>query len=520
MTFSSMIRARPIAARPISSRHTVSGRQVYRIADIGDSTSALGHGTRFSSVAFSGRSDDTGHAADDEGTLTIYSNGTAKWAADGDTAGAVVAVGTGLQWLESGTANKGFAFIIVAEDVAAASPSGTDHAIAVSGGSVSGSIGWSANTMFVWAQILSGFQLEITGIQGHGGKMSADILAALPNIFTRDSHGKAIATMPDIVHVSCGINDCADLVSETPTTTIGSVLANLTSIKNYIVAQGAKAVFSTLSHEAPGALREYMDDVNDHIAAMAAANPSHVFVADYKSVIDDSGDPDDAALAGMMSGPHYGGASGALVAASKLLTILDVAAGTRQGRSTYRGEKPSLAAGADYVGSLTAGAASTATGTSEWDVWAGIYGVDVGDVDVVLSMETVADERHQWQVVTVTGGAEDAPIVLLKPLSTLPSVVRAEVEIYIDDTSKLGGGLLPGPRFAFIFFDGIGGVMETDHGCLMQCGGHDQELACLLKTEPVTPPVGAVSAMIAVSWMQLAGNDVVVKLRNAGAEAA
>lgn len=497
-------------------------RSVIRIADLGYSNTALGHGTRWTSdiSVFAGRSNDPGHAADDVGTLTIYQNGTAKWAAAGDTAGALVAAGTGFVWLESGTAGRGFCFCIMPEHVSASSPTGTAHSLSILAGNPNGAIGYYSGTMFVWAQFLAGFRFDVTGILGIGGQKTAELLPRADNIFHVNSVGKALSAPPNIVHVSIGYADCLDIVNGVPGITRASMLANTTAIKDIILAGGAMCIFSTVSAETVSAgLRAEINAFHAHIFGLAAANPDRVKVANYASVIDDPMGVNGAAYANIMTGPHYNDSTGAYLAATVLNTLLDGVVGSRQGRSAYIGGRANLAEDGAFLGtggSLSAATGASCTGTSAWDVSVGTgIGVDLGDASVVCSKETTT-EAHPWQVFTVTGGTEDSYVIASTPITWTSGDLEGQCELYVSDASMTGGGLV-GLRIVIMYYDVTDTLIDFLDGGLLACGVVPGVLNALLKTDAVTAPSGATSAKLGVMWWQPANNDVVIKLRNGGA---
>ena len=531
-----MIRADGLYAESLSANGLSNDAQVsgglrkLRIADTGDSTTALGHGTRWSSSAeeFQGRSDDPDHVEGNVGTLKIYQNGTAKWKAQGDDFGALYTLDSGLVWLESETPGLGFAFCITDAEIAASAVGGTDYPITIIKGSPIGFIGFDTGTMFVWAQYLNGFQQDITGILGYAGKTTFDVASSINCVFDVDSHGKPISAPPNVVHVSCGINDCSALAAGTATYTIQDVLDNLTAIKTAINAHGACVIFSTLSHENPSvALRGYMDQVNDHIDDLQTASPSCVYVADYKSVIDNPASPVKAALPDMMSGPHYSPRDGARTAGVVLVDLLQsIVPAAPAGRSAFTGARPSILANSDFIGTsgtLSAGTGSTCTGVSAWDVYAANgFGVDIGDCGVVCSKEASAGEYHPWQVLTVTGGSAESVVLMASPLTPVSEYMQAEMEYYISDGQNFGSSSYI-PQLVFSFYDGASAFIDDLSGCRFQFGGTvagaDGSVQSVLKTDVITVPAGAVSCVVFISFGIAASTNVVAKFRNAGAKA-
>ena len=474
-------------------------RNLLRIAVAGDSTAAGEHGTRWSTTAedFFGRSDAPNHAEGDEGTLTIYSNGTATWQAAGDTVGPVTPAGDGFVWLESGSSGKGFGFNIVAEHVAAASPTGTNHTITVLKGSGTGYQGYFTGGALVWSQVLKGFRLDVN-VLGTPGVTTFDLLARIDNALDVDSHGRRLSGMNNLVYVSCGISDCSALTGS-PGYTIDDVIDNLTAIKNAVIARGACIIFSSLSHEAPGARRPFMDAVNAHFASMAAAQPDCVVFADYTGVVDDPESPERAARPGYMSGAHYYPGYGCYFCGSVLADLLGERFGSADVKSSYRDVR---------IRSLLAG---------DWTVQAGEGIIPHGDASVSVSTDP-GNGDGEWTVLDVTGGTEDSYVIATIPLRYMPNRMRGECEFYINDLSKVGGGLFQGPRLVFAFYDAEGNILEYDGGITVAGGDLADDLYGYLKTDIITPPAGAVSAKLMFGFWVPQGNNAVVKLRKPGAE--
>lgn len=498
-----------IIAKSLSAQfRNTRNKNKISIANCGDSTAALEHGTWWSSVDFYGRSDASGHAANDIGTLTIYQNGTAKWAAAGDTAGALVTVVGGLYWFESGSANKGFCFCIMPDDISGSSPTGTAHAITVAQGSLAGSVGFISAGAVVWQNILSGWRTCITGILGIGGTTTFHLLDRINNVFDVDSHGQPLSLPPDMVHVSCGINDCVALGAGGAGYTIGDVLQNLTDIKDAILARGGMPIFSSLSHEAPGAAKTYMDQVNAHLASLAAAN-SRVKFANYAAEVDDVG---GAAKAGYMDGPHYTPDLGAKVCGEVLDELLDTIIGATEDKSVYFDGRVNLSPAGNNIGN--GGVLDGATGTSAIDVFCGTgLGVDLPYCSAVCSKQTSTDVTSPWQVVAVTGGAEESYVIVSTTLTSISSLLQAEAEFYVSDSSKMGGGIIGALRFSFIFYDVGGNPIDFLAG-MNAVTGVAGVLQGVVKTDKITPPANAVTARIAFLWWQPPSVSVTFKVRN------
>lgn len=494
------------------------GRRVWRIASTGESTSSLERGTWWSASgnAFYGQSNDSGHSVDDVGTITIYQNGTAKWAAAGDTAGELVEVGDGLVRLESGTANKGFSFVIMPDDVSSASPTGTEHAITVAAGSIAGYVGFASAGGLVWQSILSGFRLDITGILGIGGTTTVHLIPRLLNVFKFDSNGRPLTSPPDVVLACCGSNDIGKILAGEPGYTMPALLANIDTIKDMILANGAIPIFTSVSYETLTAPRRLLvDEYNAYLAAIAAAD-SRVYFANYAAEVDDTESPTGNAKPDYMNGSHYTPSIGAKACGTVLKGILEGIAGTKQGRSSYIGDRPNLLSNGSFL--INDGALTNATGVSSLDVSIGTGIIDMGDASAVCSKRDSEDgEYHKWQVISMTGGTEDSYGMATVPqvITLTGSMLQAECEFTISDSSMIGGGILDAFRMSFFFYDSEDNPIEYLAGIFADCGAAG-ELSGVLKTDVVTPPAGAAYAKLAWLWGQPALNDVVIEIANVG----
>lgn len=384
--------------------------------------------------------------------------------------------------------------------------------------------GFECATMFMWAMYLTGFKLNPTHIHGYPGQFTSDVLAGMPHLYAYDTDDNPSEPTFKWVHVSCGINDCTEFATNPMATfSIEDTLANLTAIKDYNRSRGKGTIFSTLSHAEPGDRRPYMDQINAHIVALAAADPAMVKVADYKSIVDDTSDPLHAAKAGYMGGPHYDEKLAAEIC-QPLLDILTEISSAFVGRSRFRGDRPNLLPLGDFSGSagvITAGPGITATGESSWDALIGTgLGFDSGDIGVVFSKESAAGEVNQWQVITVTGGTTESYIVLLSPLFTPPAYAKGEVEIYISDASKVGGSFLPGPSLQYFCFGEFDAPIDFAMGGGLRCGGaYTDPVSALLRTKRLAPLAGTETVQAVLTFYLPAAASVVIKLRNAGFEA-
>lgn len=496
---------------------------VFRIADIGDSTMSVGLSAAYTGDIFFGMSNAIGLAGVADGALTIYSNGTAKWAASGDTAGDLVAVGDGAIWLESGSADKGMRFIIVDTDVAAASPSGTEYTITLTQNVVQGYAGISA---VVLASIMTGFKCDITAIHGCPGQKTPMIRSMIGGIFGRDSMGKEIYQRPKCLHISGGINDLNEIAGGGADFDIDDVCDELTAIKDDAIAEGAIPIFANFTYDLPSpTLWALMQTANAHLAAMAAANPSRVKVADYFEAIHDPGYSDGRAREGTMwGGPHFL-PNGAQLAGEVLAEIIDSMTTPLIGRSRYVGGAPNLIPNGDFSGNDGIIVGGDVTGETSWHIF--LFG---DGASCVASKESVPGEPHDWQkyVITTPAGAPDAFAITL---ASLPFAIAAgdeletEMEFYVDDPTKLGGDptLNLGPKISLIYTNAsLDPVAATDVCNLLFDGSKSGAPAFngLLKSPKVVAPADSAFADMRFVVNIAPLTTVTIKLRNAGARKA
>lgn len=381
--------------------------------------------------------------------------------------------------------------------------------------------GIQTSSMFALSAGLTGFRMGITGIHGGVSYTTSQVLAIIDNVYSLDSYGNPISDPPQVLHVSCGIYDCIELAAGSATYTIDDTLDNLTAIKDWCIERNIISIFSSLSHESPGLKRTYMDQVNSHLFSMASQNQPFVKYANYASVIDDTGTPDDAAITGTMLAQNYTSDYGVLLASDILVDVLHEIIGNNIGRSAYIGNRESIAAGYNYVGTITTGTGSTAIGPVEWDAEVGSfwqYG-SVGTCSVTFSKEQEAGEYHDWQVVDVSAVTSDSVIALTKPISILPARTVHDVEVYISDTSEIGfpGLGSPGVYVGVAFFNNLGEIIGWDNGYLVRSGGaYSRPLNIRVVTNPISTPVGATSAALSIMWVNAAGTAVTLKARNSG----
>ncbi len=495
-------------------------RPVFRIADIGDSTMSVGLSAAYTGDLFCGMSNAIGLAGVADGTLTIYSGGGAKWAASGDTAGALVSVGDGAVWLESGSADKGMRFIIVDTDVAAASPSGTEYTITLTPNSVQGYAGLSS---VVLASIMTGFKFDITAIHGYPGRKTTTIRSMIGGIFGRDSMGKQISQRPKALHISGGINDLNEIASGGADFDIDDVCDELTAIKDDAIAEGAIPIFANFTYDLPSpTLWALMQTANAHLAAMAAANPSRVKVADYFAAIHDPGYSDGRAREGTMWGGAHFLPNGAQLAGEVLAEIIDSMTTPLIGRSRYVGGAPNLIQNGDFSGNDGIIVGGDVTGETSWHIFL------LGDgASCVASKESVLGEQHDWQKYVITTPA-GAPADFAIILASLPFAIAAgdeletEMEFYVDDPTKLGGDPTQsrGPKVSLSYYDASLAQIGFAEVCNLLFDGSKSGAPAfngLLKSPKVVAPADAAFANKGFVAYIAPLTTVTIKLRNAGA---
>lgn len=358
-----------------------------------------------------------------DGTLTLYSNSTAKWAAPGDTAGAVTAVGDGLVWLESATANKGCCFNITSEEVSAlGTVGGNPITITIAASSYIGSGEESAGS---WAKILSGQKLLCVGSYGIDGETTAGLLRRTSQIFDTDSFGVARSSSVDVVVVDIGTNDVSFIASAEPGYSVETSAANHADICDEITANGAIAVVCSLIRQSPSAGEHSAATSLNTAMASQAASDSRVIMADVYSAVKDPNLTNGNAVANALVGVHWTG-YGAKLAGAVVANALKSIVGSSIGRSDFR-------SGHALSNLVTNGALSGASGSKS-----GITGdtaVDAiysGTGTCVASKEVVSGE-NDWQVYTITGAAADDQLLLLPVMSVTPgSSVYGQVEYIVE----------------------------------------------------------------------------------------
>jgi hypothetical protein len=467
-------------------------RPVFRIAYIGDSNTESALTARWCSPAsrFS-RSDVESDIAGD-GTLTIYSNSTATWAAFGDTAGAVTDVGNGFVWLESGTAGKGVCFNITATVVATEGTAlGNPITVTMAKSPDKGSTNFCP---CVYGQMTSGQALFASANFGMNGDTAQGVYERIGQVFTVDSYGRPTTRKPRVVGVLIGVNDVIHLASGGGGYDVDDVKDWLTGIKNAIVAEGAIAIFGNIVLQSPTAPQiAIITELNAHIAAMAADN---VRIADYHSVCNGVADAMDSA--------HFTNL-GAQLAGEVLSPILIDIAG-RAGRSDFRlGGKISPSVNRVVNGAMAGTAGDPGNMTGVVAINTGYFGVGA----CVGSKEAVEGE-NDWQVFTVTG--EDGagfifPVFTTKAL-TPGSDVYAMVEIDITGAGVIAADL----AFAVTNIDAS--ITEPTHSLFpvyTKNSGESRWIAKLSANVPLWYNSSSVYMYIGP-----AAGDTVIKIRDLG----
>lgn len=429
-----------------------------------------------------------------EGTLTLYDNSTATWAAFGDTAGAVTAVGEGFVWLESGSAGKGFAFNITQTMVGTLGTElGNPLPIVVSKNTEMGAANFSPCQ---FGQMISGQALSATANFGANGDTTYGLLERMQQVFTVDSFGRPTTKRPSVVGVLIGINDVIHLAGGGGGYTVNDVKGWFTDIKDIIVSNGAKAIFGNLVIGSPTAPQTaIIDELNAHLASL---DDSNTYIADYHSVCDGVADAMDTA--------HFTDL-GAQLAGEVLSPILIEIAG-RAGASPFRlGGRVSPEVNRIINGALagTDGeVAGTMTGVVAID--SGYYGAGA----CVGSKEAVEGE-NDWQVYTVTD-AESGDFIL--PLFDTKAI-DAGSTIYTGIQISVSGDGVTVASLSFSYKNIDDSITEIVHSCYPAYTKNMGEIEWTVEMVVELPSWYSQSSL----YMYIApeAGDSVIKIRNAGA---
>lgn len=344
------------------------------------------------------------------GTLTLYSNSTAKWAAFGDTAGPLTNVGVGFSWLESGTVGKGCCFNITASTVAADGlPLGNPIPIEIVSLGFMGSQNFNPCT---YAQMISGQVMTITTNLGEQGVGAKNVYERINQVFTVDFYGRPTIKTPNIVSVLIGINDVLYISSGGTDYDVDDVKVWLTGINNAIINGGAVAIFGNIVLESPSVLESSLiAEINAHIASLAG---TRTHIVDNYSVCN--------GVDGAMSAAHYTN-KGSQLAGEALAAVIEDLVGSH-GKSPFRFDANPHLTNLVVNGELEGTDGNPATPdvmTGEMAMLSG-YGLSesesaAGLGSCVASKESIVGQ-HDKQVYTVTNADEGDYVTFMIPMTT------------------------------------------------------------------------------------------------------
>lgn len=427
------------------------------------------------------------------GTLTIYDDSTATWAAFGDTAGAVTAVGEGFVWLESGSAGKGFSFNITQTVVdTLGTEAGNPVAITVAKNPEMGSANFSPCQ---FGQMISGQALNATANFGRNSETTYGLLERMPQVFTVDSFGRPTTKRPSVVGVLIGINDVIYLGGGFGGYTVNDVKGWLTDIKEIIVSNGAKAIFGNLVMESPSVPEAaIIAELNAHFASLEDSN---TYIADYHSVCDGVADAMDSA--------HYTNL-GAQLAGEVLSPILIEIAG-RAGVSPFRlGGSVSPDANLIVNGAL-AGTAGNLEGSMT-----GVVAIDSGyfGAGACVGSKEAVEGENDWQVFTVTGAAAGDFIF---PLFDTKAIIAGSM-VYTGIQISVSGAGVTAANLSFSYKNVDDSITEVVHSCYPVYTKNMGEIEWTVEMAVEIPSWYSQSSL----YMYIAPEvgDSVIKIRNAG----
>lgn len=351
--------------------------------------------------------------------LKIYADGTASWKAPGDDYGPRTPVPAAtsdyrqLVFLESASPNMGMGVYITKDAVLQAAVDGTEEEFYIARGEVV----YPDNSFGVWAQIYTGWKLNINGSYGISGQTAEDILARIDDVFYVDSEGKPLVNKPGIVVVNAGINGCVSLET-------------LTTIRDKVLAHGANVIFCTLDQEAPDAGDfTFMQNVNRHIHTICDGNPM-CHIANFFATNRDGNRNDGYALSGRMDGPHHtmrGGQEAGKCLANTIKEIIGQTNGTS--RFLFAGDTSNRWPEGMVQG--TSGKPTGLTGDVSFN-WS--YG---GDGTCVASIETDVN-GCPWQVFTVTDASLYDSLSFQMPVTaSAGELVNYDIEVDISGNSVI-----------------------------------------------------------------------------------
>lgn len=493
-----MLIARSLFGSPISGHALISSdlsssanRSNQHIVFAGDSTTEPNFSAKWDAVAAFFRSDAQDLTAG-IGTLTLYDDSTATWAAFGDTAGARTPVGEGFVWIESDSPDMGACFNIPASVAASGTALGFAVPVEVEASSYIGSKDVAPAT---FGGVFSGQVFEPSANMAIDGETCFGLSERIAQVFTVDSYGRPSSKRPSVVFVLIGINDVNYIAGGGLDYDMDDVKGWVTDIKNSIVANGAIAVFGNLVKESPTAGEiALIAEFNGHLDTLAAASPSRIKVADFHTACN--------GVASAMDGSHFTG-KGAKLAGQELADILIDLAGSA-GRSNFRYNSGFVVNGnmAGEDGFLYGGL----TGVSAVNAL-----IDTATGSGVASKEAVAGE-HDWQVFTLTGMSNGDTLAVFLDLdgAAVGDTIYSEVEIQITGDGVLGAS----SSITANNFDAS--VSETVYSCFSNFSESSPGASGIYRTNPYRLndwySIGAAGVIVFV-----AAGDHVVKVRNFGA---
>lgn len=470
----------------------------------GDSRTVHAFHARWSSETFGvfGRSNASALSAGD-GTLTLYSNSTATWAAPGDTTGVSAPVGAGLVFLESGSANKGCCFNITS---AAIDTYGTVEGfpITVTIGA-STYIGTGEEAAATWAQILSGQKMRCAGVFGIDGETAAGLNLRAGQLLDVDNFGVQSNRDVNLVVIDIGTNDATYIAGSEPGYSVAGTMQEIMEACDEITSRGACVLLSTLIRQSPSAGEfSVSSSINNGLFEISKNNPL-VEVADVYSAVKDPNLTNGNAVANALVALHwtgYGAKLAGQVVADKILSIVGGSIGSSD---FYSGSSlTNLVENGALSG--TAGSMGGMTGQTAVDA---VYS---GTGTCVASKEAVSG-WHDWQVYTITGAAADDQLLLIPAMT-----VTAGANVYGQVEYMITGAGAKNIDAAFKFSDGdaleeivrSANVSDTPLGL-----GEMRGVLCI---QNIDAPSWLVDSQMLIAVTMSAG-DSVIKIRDIGAAA-
>lgn len=466
-----------------------------RVVYIGDSNTDFGFRARMRDGLFAGfRSDSLTLQAGDTATLTLYPDITAAFTATGDTIGPRVTIASeGFIYFPSGSPDQWCCFRMpgwVADAAAGAAEGGDTYPLSILTDipARSDSHGLADISPSTFAQILSGQKFQPYVNLGISGDTTALVLPRIWQVSSIDSFGRSTLTSASVAVVMVGINDFNG--EDDPLDLAAAANANLTAIRDAIVALGVVPVFCTLAFETD-ARAAYVDVVNAHILTLSD------YVADIHAACDQN--------SLLILGPHFTPA-GALIAGALIAEQLELIGTPGKGLASFRlGGAPEnrVINGAlnGAGGSLTNITGVAANSTVSTYTGAG----------TCVASKVSASANHDRQRYAITDAeAGDTLTVELDVISVPSQYMYSEVEIDITGDSVVSAS------HALVFT----GDAQTDAS--HSCGNFSENEAAtglirgVLRTRNIEVPPWTTSAKLIVTIV-LAGGDTVIDLTNIGA---